>query len=46
MIDIGSFGIGLRITDAAFRAVISTNAAASALREIRVVQQENRELIG
>src|SRR5579871_495432 len=45
MIYVRRFGIRLRIADAAFRAVITPNAALTALREVCVIGQENGELV-
>src|ERR1700750_1762316 len=46
MIDVSGLGVRLRVADAAFRAVISTNAAASALCKVGVIEQEDGELVG
>src|SRR5215471_9006469 len=45
MIDVRGLGVCLRVADAALRAVISPDAAASSLREVSVIEQENGELV-
>src|SRR5215475_8078213 len=45
MIDVSGLGVGLRVADAALRTVISANAAASPLRQVGVVEQEDGELV-